>query len=287
MDKSERQALGYLPPVVKTAILTVMGHSKEQINEIRIRTNRPLCLVVGRNNVVTDHVCTDLDLEYVMSKLCKGSLYSYAENIKDGFVAGEGGIRAGVCGRAVVIDGSIDCVRDITSINIRIPHRAVGAADELYSLVTKHGSTLVYSKPGMGKTTLLRELIPLLANIKNGKKVSVIDTRYELHTGSDGDDMADIFLGYPRAPGMLSAVRTMSPEYIICDEIADAGDIEAILSAHSSGVSVVVSAHAGTVEELYKNPHIGELIELGIFSVLYGIKDNGHEVTFYNDRKHG
>lgn len=283
MDTWERQALLYLPAGIKTALIVATQYKDGQINELRIRTNRPLCIVIGRKSLITEHICTATEVNEVMQRLCQGSLYSYAENIKEGFIATECGIRAGVCGRAVVIDGRIDCVRDITSINIRIPHRIIGAAKELYELLDGDRSALVYSKPGMGKTTVLRELITLLSAKDNGRKVSVIDTRFELTAGIKDAVLADVFLGYPRKEGMMTAIRTMSPEYIICDEIADAGDAEAIMSANSAGVSVVVSAHADSKDELYKNRHIRDLLDNGVFSLLYGIKDGSSEVTICND----
>ena len=283
MDECEKRAIGYLPQGMRSEVISAAEHLGGRINEIRLRKNKPMCLSADRRDIATGYICTERDMESVMSSLCQGSLYSYAENIKDGFIAGESGIRAGVCGRAVIRDGRIDCVRDITSVNIRIPHRVKGAADELYSLVMSRGSTLVYSKPAMGKTTALRELIPLLSDVKKGKKVSVIDTRYELYAGIEGEDMADVFSGYPRPEGMLSAVRTMSPEYIICDEIGDEGDTEAILRAHSAGVKVVASAHGDSVGRLSENKSIRELLEGGVFSALYGIKEDGVEVTLLND----
>ena len=286
MDNWERKALQYLPTNLKTTVLSAIEHIDVKIHEIRIRANRPLCLVIDRNNLTTDHLCTASEIDEVMSRLCQGSLYSYAENIKEGFIAAEYGIRAGVCGRAVVRDGRIDCVRDISSINIRIPHRVIGAANELYKLLDDGKSALIYSKPGMGKTTILRELITLLAAPAGGRKVSVIDTRYELSAGISEGVLADVFLGYPRREGMMTATRTMSPEYIICDEISDERDGEAILLARSAGVSVVASAHADGVDELKRNKHIWKLIENGVFDILYGINESGHEVTLCDDRNH-
>ncbi len=284
MDEWEKKALLYLTDSIRNTVVRVRGMWKSPINEIRIRENKPLCLVFGREKSKTEHICTDDEVSSVVSRLCQGSLYSYAENIKEGVITTDSGIRAGVCGRAVVRNGRIDCVRNITSVNIRIPHRINGAADRLYKLVCDVGSTLVYSVPGMGKTTILRELIPKLAGGDGRNNVSVIDTRYELSAGINDSDTADVFLGYPRKEGILSAVRTMSPEYVICDEIADSDDAEAILTAHSAGVRVVVTAHAGSFEELIKNQSIKNLIDLRVFNAVYGITENGHEVTLLNDR---
>ena len=284
MDKWEKQALQYLEDSMRDVALGIIRLWERPVNEIRIRQNKPLCLALGRELVKTDHICSSDEIYETVSRLCQGSLYSYADGIKDGVITTEYGIRAGVCGRAVVRNGRIDCVRDISSINIRIPHRVNGAADKLYELVRDAGSTLVYSKPGMGKTTILRELIPMLTGADVMKNISVIDTRYELSAGIEEANTADIFLGYPRKEGIISAVRTMSPDCIICDEIADSDDVEAIMTAYSAGVTVVVTAHAGSFDELCGNSNIKRLVDLNVFNAFYGILENGCEVRLANDR---
>jgi len=283
MDKTERIALGYLNDNIRNAIVNTVSVHKKPINEIRLRANKRVFLTIGRENVRVEHTCTADDLTYISSVLCKGSLYSYSEDIKEGVITTEHGIRAGVCGRAVLKDGRIHCVRDITSINIRIPHRVKGVCDALYELVRGRGSVLVYSRPGLGKSTLLRELIPLMSSGKEPRRVVVIDTRFELTAFLEEAESVDVFLGYPRREGIVSAVRTMSPELIICDEIASAEDAEAILLAYSAGVKVVVSAHADNYRGLIANKNILTLIEAGVFSALYEIRENGYEIMIVNE----
>lgn len=278
MDEWEKIALSYLSTKARSAVAVAASLWNKPISEIRLRKDKPLCLTLESTNVKIDYVCTANEISETSSRLCQGSLYSYAENIKEGVIATEYGIRAGVCGRAVMRDGTLSCVRDITSINIRIPHRIIGASNALYELVVDCGSVLVCSAPGRGKTTLLRELIPVLSSGANAKRVSVIDSRLELFAGMRDCDMADFFIGYPRQDGIISAVRTMSPEYVICDEIASERDADAVRIARSAGVNVVVSAHAGSFTDLRKNRYIKELLDSHMFGALYGITDKGHEV---------
>ncbi len=263
MERAEETARGYLPESLRAA---AAGYGC--VDEIRLRASRQMSLTIGGENVLCGVTCSREDLEYTVERLCRGSLYSHAENIREGVITTDCGIRAGVAGRAVVMNGRLECVRDITSVCIRIPHRVRGAADDLF-LCMGTGGVLVFSPPGCGKTTILRELIPLIA-VK--KRTAVIDTRYELCIDDSGD-LADVYAGYPRNAGIASAVRTMSPEVIVCDEIMGSEDVRAIREAHSGGVRVCASAHGGSPEEIMMDPGIRELLAYGVFGILYGRKD--------------
>lgn len=287
MDGSEKTAIGYLPPRLRSAVKTTAALWKSDVNEIRLREGRPLALNLRGRNVLCGVTCTEKDLSDTVSALCQGSLYSYSEEIKEGVIATKSGIRAGVCGRAAVRGGRIEAVRDITSVNLRIPHRVPHAADSLCMLAVHCGSVLVYSSPGMGKTTLLRELIPSLSGGEHNRRTSVIDTRYELSAMLDGCDNADFYLGYPRYDGIVSAVRTMSPEYVICDEISGENDVQAVMYAKNAGVNIVCSAHAGEKKDLYRNAGLSRLIKNGAFGCLYGLGEKGPEVDVleYSDER--
>jgi stage III sporulation protein AA len=173
----------------------------------------------------------------------------------------------------VLSDGRIVCVRDISSVCIRIPHRVPGAAEPLYEAVREGRSVLVYSSPGAGKTTVLRELVSYISEDVL-KRCAVIDTRYELSAMTAGG-LCDVFLGYPRYEGIISAVRTMSPEYVICDEISDGSDVAALRYARASGVAVLASAHADSEKSLFRNESIAALLSDGVFDLVCGIVRRG------------
>lgn len=283
MTASETKALSYLPSRLADAVLRKASLWNGTVNEIRLRENRLLSITVGQKNISCDLTCTREEITQTVTKLCGNSLYSHSESIRDGCIMTDCGIRVGVCGHAVMSDGRITLVRDITSLNIRIPHHVPGAADKLYELTKGDKSILIYSKPGMGKTTVLRELIPLLASGEGARRTAVIDTRYELCTGDPISDMADVFYGYPRYEGILNAVRTMSPEYIICDEISTEQDARALLYAHASGIAVCASIHAGSFHELSDVPIMKMLLPAHVFDLSYGIlPDRVHVRDFTN-----
>lgn len=277
MTAEEKIAMGFVPENLAESVIRAVSIYNSPISEIRLRENRRLSVTVGGKNVICSETCSADDIGTTISRVCKGSLYSHSDSIRDGVIATEYGIRVGVSGRAVMSSGRIECVRDICSVNIRIPHRVVGAADEALRLVREYGSLLIYSLPGMGKTTILRELIPLLASGESAARVSVIDSRYELVSGINEGDLTDVYFGYPREVGIIQSVRTMSPEYIICDEIASSADANAILSAHSAGVRVIATAHAADMDGLMKNDCIARLVKNGVFGYIFGIGESRND----------
>ena len=274
MTETEKIALSYLPSRLAEAVLRTLSLWNAPVSEIRLRENRLLSITVGNRNISCELLCTGEEIQSTVAAVCGNSLYSHSESIRDGCITTDCGIRVGVCGHAVTADGHISIVRDITSLNLRIPHRIPGAADELFRQMQNKSNVLIYSSPGKGKTTVLRELIPLLSSGKSAKRCAVIDTRYELCTDRTSSDLTDVFYGYPRYEGILSAVRTMSPEYIICDEISTEQDAKALICAHTAGISVCASIHAENSSELFRIPIVNMLTEARVFDLFYGISQN-------------
>ena len=127
----EKTALAYLPAELRDAVIrTSLQYGA--IDEIRLRLMRELSLTMEGRNVLCGVICRKEDLEYTVERLCQGSMYSHAESIREGVITTDCGIRAGVCGTAVSMNGRVEYIRDITSVCIRIPHRIHGAADEVF-----------------------------------------------------------------------------------------------------------------------------------------------------------
>ena len=102
-------------------------------------------------------------------------------------------------------------------------------------------------------------------------RTSVIDTRFELSAGLEGEYL-DIFRGYPRTLGMEMAVRTMNPQFVLCDEIATEADARAVMLCASSGVAVIASAHGSSLADLRRKGPIKELMENNIFHAYVGLQ---------------
>lgn len=284
----EETILARLDPMIADNIRKVLplyqGRRLSLLEEIRIRIHRPIVITLSGNSHSLALSCSPEMMQRTVQMLCSHSLYSHAETLREGYICVAGGIRVGVCGRAVVENGRITVLRDISSLCIRLPHRIPEAGREIYdALAASHfqDSVLVFSPPGMGKTTVLRELAARLSDPPHPLRVALIDTRYELNVGLEQCRMLDVLSGYPRSQGMEIALRTLSPDYIVCDEISSAEDRQALLQCFGSGVRIGASVHAGSLEALQNHPLLQNIPAW--FQWYYGI-DKAHTGTLYPAR---
>lgn len=287
-DYIEETALSFLPMKIKDSVTKCSGLYKTSISEIRLRAGCPVFITLGNKNVNCGITATSTDIDNTVRILCGNSLYSHSETIKEGYISASCGIRAGVSGRAVVDRGQIITITDISSVCIRIPHRIPGSGDKVAELLIKDfGGIIIYSSPGKGKTTVLREVTARLASRPYFMRIAVIDTRFEICAPLGGQYTFDALSGYPRAKGIESALRTLSPQLIICDEIGSSADADAILDSSGAGVPVCASAHAGSLEELISKPHIKRLIDNNVFKYAVGLSEiignTEHTVTALSD----
>ncbi len=246
----------------------------KRLDELRLRAKGACGTVTDRRETRLGIKLSHAELGEILGKLCGGSLYAYADSIKQGFVTLTGGIRVGVCGRAVTERGSVTSVYDVSSLCIRIPHNFEGIGEPVSRLIrTERTGVLVYSPPGVGKTTLLRSVIVRLASGKDPMRLAVIDTRGELSACQPEDLTVDWMISYPRGAGIEIAARVMSPELIICDEIgSDVSEAASIKAAQSCGVPLLASAHASDARQLCAKVGIAQLHEAGVFGFYVGIE---------------
>ncbi len=262
---------GYL----STDILTELkGHGR--INEIRLKRNSPVVIKKDdryiRLNTVTDSDSFDV----ILDKLLEHSYHSKLSGLIEGYIALGEGYRVGVAGQAVLRNGTVANLSEIGSVNIRIPHIIRGICQpviQYLSLTNFRAGVLIYSPPGVGKTTLLRDLILTLATAPNFKRLSVIDSRNELYHPCMSDlPMLDIYTGYPKHKGIEQAIRTMAPDIVICDEIGNDEETQALLANQSAGVPIIASAHGESYSSLINRSNIQRMDERGVFGCYIGIK---------------
>ena len=265
-ERAWESALRFLPERIRCAVMQT-GRGGEGVEEIRLRAGGLCTLTVSGRNVSCGVTADREEIAAAAERLCGGSLYAHADGIREGVITAESGIRAGIAGTASPENGGVRSVRALTSLCLRLPHRRPGAGDPILPFVRRGESVLVWSPRGMGKTTVLREAAAVLAGPDELRRVSVIDTRYELAAGPDGPLTADFYRGWPRAAGMEAAVRTMSPEILICDELSGAEDCAAMERVRTAGVTALCSIHAGGTREAVCHP----LVRAGLFSVLCGV----------------
>ncbi len=280
---------------ISRAIMKIPEHVKLQAQEIHIRINKPVAIYCGcityyltmQNQLISYClpsnmlIATQRDVNESFHNLCSYSVYSRQEEIKNGYLTISGGHRAGVCGTAVYTGDEISNVRDISSINLRISREIKGIATGfINNIALDKGGVLLCGVPACGKTTFLRDLSRILSLEKN-YKVCIIDERGEIggtHYGVVQNDvgMCDVLDGYKKTDGIIHAVRCMSPQVIVCDEIGRNDEAESIKSCLNSGVAVVASVHCSSVKELLTKPQTKALLSTGAFEY----------IAFMSDRKH-
>lgn len=240
------------------------GIKRNELCELRLRMGRPATAVtISGRSIACSRPLTKQDIEDCFGELCRYSVHSFRREIAEGYITLPEGHRAGFCGTAVIRGDGIETLRDISSINLRLAKEIKGCGEALYHAVFEDRlrSLLIVGAPLSGKTTVLRDLTRLLGE---RHKVALIDSRNELAACHDGAPQLDVGLntdvlsGYPKSEGMEIALRTLSPEVIICDEIGN--DFSAIEQCIHCGVKLIATAHASSLEELSKRRDIAGLI---------------------------
>lgn len=244
-------------------------------DELRLHRGGRSCLCRGGETVLLDTALSAEEMEELLTSLCGGSMYAHADTLRQGYVTLQGGIRVGVCGRMRFDGGKVLGISDVSSLVFRFPRDIAVPTEPVVDLLTRvhpGRGVLIYSPPGVGKTTLLRSLIRTLAAPPNPMRVAVVDTREELAAcGTDTASCADWLSGYPRALGIEIATRTLSPRLIVCDEIGEAGEAEAICAACNAGVPLVATAHGSDVAGLLRRRGLRILHESGVFGSYVGL----------------
>ena len=281
--------LRYFPQKAQELIKNNINDEElEMLEEIRVRNNLPLILKIGQAEKVIDYKITTEDINYIFQKICENSIYSYQKQIANGFITVQGGNRVGIVGTAV-LDGNDKVINFnyISGLNFRISRQIIGCSnqiiDEIFNGCGGIYNTLIISKPGIGKTTLLRDIVRNVSNgMPNkfqGMNVAVIDERGEISATYKGimqNDLGmrtDVINDIPKYIGMKMAIRSMAPKVIVADEIGNKRDSEAIKYAMCCGVKGIFTAHGASLEELEKNPEISDLLENKIFEKIICIKD--------------
>ena len=292
-------AVNCLSPPLKKLLEQHMEFIAQNAADIRLRLNRPLTISTrdgvyfpsndgGILQAIPDKavIITKTDLLDTYNRICRYSVYSVQNELINGFVTVSGGHRAGICGTAVINSGKIVNIRDISSINLRIAREVKGCAEKLIKKIenTKSG-VLICGEPSSGKTTILRDLARNIS-IKENKNISLIDERGELAApvcGINQNDvgLCDVFCGYPKHKAVEQALRCMSPEYIICDEIGTDEDLKAVESCVNSGVTVIAALHAKSKNELLGKPNALRLLKTGAFGTVVFLKSrkNAGEIS--------
>ena len=154
----------------------------------------------------------------------------------------------------------------IIGLTCRVGRALFGTVDILRDVIESGTSLLLLGRPGIGKTTLLREAARVLADA-TGKRVVVVDTSNEI--AGDGD-IPHPGIGHARrmqvpTPSeqhavMIEAVENHMPEVIVIDEIGTEAEALAARTIAERGVQLIATAHGNTLDNLLRNPTLADLL---------------------------
>ncbi len=270
---------------------------EKKIEEIRVGIKKPLILMLNNKEILTSYIIDEEDFKYIIQRISNFSLYAYEEEIREGFITIKGGHRVGLAGECVMENNKIKTIRNISSLNIRISKEVIGASKNIMKFILKDNkvnNTLIISPPKCGKTTLLRDISRNISNM--GKRVAIIDERSEIagcYKGIPQMDVgirSDVLDNCLKSRGIIMAIRSLAPEVIICDEIGSKEDINSLVMAFNSGVSVISTLHGFDIWDLFYRKVFKDILDnkiLDLVIVLSNKNKQGEVKGIYKMEKEG
>ncbi len=276
-----------LTPALAAALAAEPDLSWDKLQEIRLRVAQPvrLCLAAGERTLPLRWAAALQEQQ--LRLFLQNSVYAYEEQLKQGFVTLPGGHRVGLVGEAWFADGRLGGFKQLASMNIRLARALPGVAKPFLPYILAGGRvlrTLLAAPPGVGKTTLLRDLVRTLAEGEAGiapLNIGLADERMEIAAVADGvpqldvGSRCDVISACGKAQAVMILLRSMGPQVVVTDEVGSREDCQALCAALNAGVAVLASAHGGSREELLARPWLGDLLRQGFFERLLLLKRAG------------
>ncbi|RME05981.1 MAG: AAA family ATPase [Anaerolineae bacterium] len=245
--------LGVLPPAIARAIRTA-GNSADLLEVVLDLGRVPTARFLDGEVVLSDTEITRAEIDYVASRIGE-----FDDDNRAGLERTLHRISAIRNRRGVIV-----------GLTCRVGRAVYGTTDIIKDLIESNKSLLLLGRPGVGKTTMLREAARILAETR---RVVIVDTSNEI--GGDGD-VPHPAVGRARRmqvpkPSlqhevMIEAVENHNPEVIIIDEIGRELEAIAARTIAERGVQLIGTAHGNTLENLLLNPTLSDLVG-GIESV--------------------
>lgn len=250
----------------------------DTLTDIRMRSGAPIELCHMQGSELIGSAMTAERLLEAVSAMLDYSLYAWEDELRRGFFTLPGGFRVGVCGRYAVKRGEPHTLKYLSSACVRIAREVKGAAQALIPYLAPDGNTetpasiLIISRPGMGKTTLLRDIARLMS--ESGYHVALADERGELASAVRGTPIldvgsrTDVMDMCPKHLAIAHMIRSMAPDIVMTDELGGVNDANAVLDAKRSGVAVVATAHANTLNEAIERSTLRPMLEARAFDFI-------------------
>ena len=252
--QEDLQALLFLLPPRIRQKLEEIGRTDELLEVILDLGRSPSARYVDGEAILTPEDVTQSEIDAVVN-----SIGDFDEDN-----------RAGIARTLHRISGIRNRRGDVVGLTCRVGRAVYGTIDIIADIVGEGHSILLLGRPGVGKTTMLREMARILAE---KKRVVIVDTSNEI--GGDGDIPHPAVgrarrMQVPRPAHqhetMIEAVENHNPEVIIIDEIGREREASAARTINERGVQLIGTAHGNTLENLLLNPTLSDLVG-GIESV--------------------
>lgn len=286
------EILRLLPERIKQAVLSQVADRWNDLQEIRLRLGKPIELNFHYFIEWINIIFTEKDSVFLLSQISEHSLYRLEDELREGYITISGGHRVGLAGEVNTVQGSVKQLKHITFFNIRIAREIVGIATPFISYLqddSLYFNTLIIGPPQTGKTTFIRDISRAISDGEGGrapKKVGIIDERSEIAACVNGipqhqiGSRTDVMDACPKVAGMMMMIRSMSPDILVVDEIGKQEDVDALIEAILSGVTVICTVHGYSLDEIKKRPSLSILFQHRVFQRFIILQKNGD--LFFN-----
>lgn len=271
-------AVGCLPSWLARPLMELPIEQAERIHEIRLRTGcellvtmdgepytlRELAKTIPVEKSIISLKLNELQMEEIFYTLCGGSVHSHQSEIAFGYITLPGGCRVGIGGQFLEHPEQGVVLQKLRSLNLRIARQKNIVLPEMLRDILQKPFTglLIVGEPDSGKTTLLRAIVHALTQQK--KLVTVIDERGEIfpeqnRLTAQGIEPVDVISGIAKDRAVQMALRTLSPQVILLDELGGMQEVEALEQGLFSGMDFVATLHASSLEEAFRRPQVQAL----------------------------
>lgn len=280
-----------LPNSIYRALISKVA--EQDINEIRLRKDKPITVMCNTKNYFLGEngfcgssnqaiLATAEMINDIVFKACDYSIYSVNEQLKQGFLMVDGGIRLGVCGE-IVYDKDVKTIKNFTSLCIRVPHIIKNIALPIFHHILNDGNinnTLIISPPGAGKTTMLRDIVFQFSYHNYPYNIFIADERGEVTCGNKSNylnsNFYDALCFLSKKDAIMMGIRSMSPDVVVVDELGTKDDFLALEYAMTCGVKIIATLHASSIADLKNKDIFSNITDKKMFKrIIVLSKENG------------